>query len=67
MYNFTTKEEVDFEYFKELLWNNEFQVVNREWTEEEQAELSREIAKRRAMRKEVSASPNAAATEAVLA
>jgi transposase len=61
MYNFTTKEEVDFEYFKELLWNNEFQVINRELTEEEQAEISREIAKRRAMRKE------APATEVVLA
>ena len=60
MYNLTTKEEVDFEYFKELLWNNEFQVVNREMTEEEKEELSREIAKRRAMRKEASA------TEAVL-
>jgi hypothetical protein len=66
MYNLTTKEEVDFEYFKELLWNNEFQVINREWTEEEKAELSREIAKRRAMRKEASASPDAAATEAIL-
>ncbi|MDR0321579.1 MAG: hypothetical protein LBI28_08755 [Treponema sp.] len=52
MYNFTTKEEVDFDYFMELLWNNEFQVINREWTEEEKAELSREIAKRRAMRKD---------------
>jgi len=60
MYNLTTKEEVDFEYFMELLWNNEFQVVNREMTEEEKEELSREIAKRRAMRKEASA------TEAVL-
>ena len=49
MYNLDTKEEVDFDYFKELLWNNELQVVNREWTEEEKAELSREIAKRRAM------------------
>jgi hypothetical protein len=67
MYNFSTKEEVDFDYFMELLWNNEFQVINREWTEEEKAELSREIAKRRAMRKEASASPNAPATEAVLA
>jgi len=46
MYNFTTKEEVDFEYFKELLWNNVFQVINREMTEEEKAEISREIAKR---------------------
>ena len=61
MYNLTTKEEVDFEYFKELLWNNEFQVINREWTEEEKEELSREIAKRRAMQKETSV------TEAVLA
>jgi len=61
MYNLTTKEEVDFEYFKELLWNNEFQVINREMTEEEKAELSREIAKRRAMRKD------APVTEAVLA
>jgi len=61
MYNLTTKEEVDFEYFKELLWNNEFQVINREWTEEEKAELSRLIAKHRAMRKE------APVTEAVLA
>jgi len=60
MYNLTTKEEVDFDYFMELLWNNEFQVVNREMTEEEKEELSREIAKRRAMRKEASA------TEAVL-
>jgi len=51
MYNLDTKEEVDFEYFKELLWNNEFQVVNREWTEEEKAELSREIARRRAIQK----------------
>ena len=55
MYNLDTKEEVDFEYFKELLWNNEFQVVNREWTEEEKAELSREIARRKAMRKEATA------------
>jgi hypothetical protein len=61
MYNLDTKEEVDFDYFKELLWNNEFQVVNREWTEEEKAELSREIARRKALRKE------AIAKEAVLA
>jgi len=61
MYNFDTKEEVDFDYFMELLWNNEFQVVNRELTEEEKAEISREIAKRRTMRQE------APAKEAVLA
>jgi len=66
MYNFDTKEEVDFEYFKELLWNNEFQVISREWTEEEKAELSRFIAEHRAMRKEASASVDTAATEAVL-
>jgi len=60
MYNFDTKEEVDFDYFMELLWNNEFQVVNRDLTEEEKAEISSEIAKRRAMREEVPA------TEAVL-
>ena len=61
MYNLTTKEEVDFDYFMELLWNNEFQVVNRELTEEEKAELSREIAKRRAIQKD------APVIEAVLA
>jgi hypothetical protein len=44
MYNLTTKEEVDFDYFKELLWNNEFQVVSRKLTEEEKKELSRDIA-----------------------
>jgi hypothetical protein len=60
MYNLTTKEEVDFDYFKELLWNNELQVINRDLTEEEKAELSREIAKRRAMRQETPT------TEAVL-
>ena len=67
MYNLTTKEEVDFDYFKELLWNNEFQVINREMTEEEKAELSREIAKRRAMRKEASASLMPQPPKAVLA
>jgi hypothetical protein len=55
MYNLTQKKEVDFEYFKELLWNNEFQVVNMELTEEEEAELSKEIAKHRVMRKETPA------------
>ena len=44
MYDLDTKEEVDFDYFMELLWNNEFQVVNRELTEEEKKELSRDIA-----------------------
>ena len=61
MYNLDTKEEVDLDRFMEALENNEIQIVSREWTEEEKAELSREIAKRRTMRKE------ALATEAVLA
>ena len=43
------------------LENNEIQIVSREWTEEEKAELSREIARRKALRKE------AKAAEAVLA
>jgi hypothetical protein len=61
MYNLDTKEEVDFDRFMEALENNEIQIVSRDWTEEEKAELSREIAKRRAMRQE------SLATEAVLA
>ena len=45
-----TKEEVDFDWFMEVLENNELQVVSREWTQEEEEELSREIARRKAMR-----------------
>ena len=45
-----TKEEVDFDWFMEVLRNNELQVVSREWTQEEEEELSREIARRKAMR-----------------
>jgi hypothetical protein len=52
MYNLDTKEEVDFEYFKELLWNNEFQVVSRKLTEEEEKELSRDIAACKAIHQE---------------
>ena len=47
-----TKEEVDFNWFMEVLDNDELQVVSRKWTEEEKAELSKEIAKHRAMRKD---------------
>ena len=61
MYNLDTKEEVDLDWFMEALENNEIQIVSREWTEEEKAELSREIARRRAMRQKIPA------TEAVLA
>jgi len=43
------------------LENNEIQLVSGEWTEEEKAELSREIARRKTLRKE------AKAKEAVLA
>ncbi|MDR0320482.1 MAG: hypothetical protein LBI28_03185 [Treponema sp.] len=56
MYNLDTKEEVDLDRFMEALENNEIQIVSKEWTEEEKAELSREIAKRRAMQKEALAS-----------
>ena len=56
-----TKEEVDFDWFMELLRNNELQVVSRKWTEEEKEELSRQIAECRAILQETPAS------EAVLA
>jgi len=49
MYNLDTKEEVDFDWFMEVLRNNELQVVSREWTEEEKRELSRDIAICKAM------------------
>jgi hypothetical protein len=39
-----TKEEVDLDWFMEVLRNNELQVVSRKWTEEEKKELSRDIA-----------------------
>jgi hypothetical protein len=34
------------------LENNEIQLISGEWTKEEKAELSREIARRKALRKE---------------
>jgi len=61
MYNLTTKEEVDFDWFMKVLDNDELQVVSRKLTEEDKKELSRQIAECRAMRKK------ALATEAVLA
>ncbi|MDR0312101.1 MAG: hypothetical protein LBI14_00740 [Treponema sp.] len=55
-----TKEEVDFDWFMEVLRNNELQVVSRKWTQEEKEELSRQIAEYKAMRQET------VSTEAVL-
>jgi hypothetical protein len=55
-----TKEEVDFDWFMEVLHNDELQVVSRNLTEEDKKELSRQIAECRAMRKK------ALAAEAVL-
>jgi len=46
-----TKEEVDFDWFMEVLDNDELQVVSRKLTEEDKKELSRQIAECRAMRK----------------
>jgi hypothetical protein len=56
-----TKEEVDFDWFMEILRNNELQVVSRKWTEEEKKELSRDIAACKAIIKKKKAA------EAVLA
>ena len=38
-----------FKWFLDALESDDFQVVSRKWTEEEKAELSRLIAKHRAM------------------
>ena len=54
-----TKEKLDC--LLNALENNEIQLVSREWTKEEEAELAREIARRKALRKETKAK------EAVLA
>ena len=35
MYNLTTKEEVDFDWFMKVLDNDELQVVSRKLTEED--------------------------------
>jgi len=56
-----TKEEVDFDYFMEVLRNNELQVVSRKLTKEDDEEVCRAIAEYRATH------PKAPAKEAVLA
>ena len=61
MYNLDTKEEVDFDFFMEVLKNNELQVISRKWTEEEKKELSRDIAACKAIQQK------SQAAEAVLA
>jgi hypothetical protein len=61
MYNLDTKEEVDFDWFMEVLRNGELQLVSRKWTEEEKEQLSKDIAACKAIIKEKEAK------EAVLA
>jgi hypothetical protein len=56
-----TKEEVDFDWFMELLRNNELQVVSRKLTKEDDEEICRAIDEYKAMRQET------LATETVLA
>jgi hypothetical protein len=52
MYNLDTKEEVDFDWFMEVLDNDELQVVSRKLTEEDKKELSRDIAACKAIHQE---------------
>jgi hypothetical protein len=52
MYNLDTKEEVDFDWFMEVLRNGELQLVSRKWTEEEKKQLSKDIAACKAIVKE---------------
>jgi hypothetical protein len=56
-----TKEEVDFDWFMEVLRNNELQVVSRKLTKEDDEEMCRAIAEYRA------AHPKTPAKEAILA
>jgi len=56
-----TKEEVDFDWFMEVLKNNELQVVSRKLTKEDDEEICRAIAEYKAMQQKP------LATEAVLA
>jgi hypothetical protein len=56
-----TKEEVDFDWFMEILKNNELQVVSRKLTKEDDEEICRAIAEYKTMRQETPAA------EAVLA
>ena len=52
MYNLDTKEEVNFDWFMEVLDNDELQVVSRKLTEEDKEELSRDIAACKAIHQE---------------
>ena len=45
-----TKEEVDFDWFMEVLENNELQVVSRKLTNEDDEEICKAIADYKAMR-----------------
>ncbi|GBU29564.1 hypothetical protein R84B8_03137 [Treponema sp. R8-4-B8] len=56
-----TKEEVDFDWFMEVLENDELQVVSRTLTEKDKEELSKAIAEYKAMH------PKTFTKEAVLA
>jgi hypothetical protein len=56
-----TKEEVDFDWFMDVLRNNELQVISRKLTKEDDEEVCRAVAEYKAMQQET------LATEAVLA
>jgi hypothetical protein len=45
-----TKEEVDFDWFMEVLRNNELQVISRKLTKEDEDEICRVIAEYQACR-----------------
>jgi hypothetical protein len=47
-----TKEEVDFDWFMEVLRNNELQVISRKLTKEDDEEICRAIAEYNVMRQE---------------
>ena len=46
-----TKEEVDFNWFMEVLEKDELQVVSRDLTEEDKREISKQFAECKALRK----------------
>jgi len=47
-----TKEEVDFDWFMDILWNNELQLVSRDLTEEDWTEISQQLAEGRVIAKQ---------------
>jgi hypothetical protein len=47
MYNLDTEQEVEWNVFMNILDNNELQVVSRKWTEEEWAQLRKDIEEHR--------------------